>query len=230
MPRMTVLDGAEVRSASGAHLGTVSGVLFHPVEPRVVGLAVLRPRLMVVVARPPVYIALSSVTFEERSVVLGAKKLPSSAEGAKTIGASWDDTVLWEKMPVLSTGGTAVGAVGDATFDAATGALRTLNVSTGIMGDLAVGRLDIPGELVERFDGNAVLVRPDYADLHPTGGAAKAAAKTTSAAKEAGARVAKQAYDTGMSAAIAVGKSFKSGTGRRMLDKFREMTRDEDEE
>jgi hypothetical protein len=32
-----------------------------------------------------------------------------------------------------------------------------------------------------------------------------------------------------MSAAVAVGKSFKSGTGRRMLDKFKEMTREEEE-
>lgn len=230
MPRMTSLDGADVLSASGSPLGTVLGVLFHPREPRVVGLAVARPRMAGVVARPPVYVALSAIELEERGAVLETKRLPTSAGGARAIGASWDDTVLWEGMPVRSVDGDAVGAVGDVTFDGGTGAVRSLRVSTGILGDLAVGRLDVPGDLVEGFDGEAVVVSAGYAELQASGGAAKAAAKTASAAKVTGARVAKQAYDTGMSAAVAVGKWFKSGTGRRMLDKFRELTRDDDEE
>jgi len=229
VPRMSSLIGLDVIGASGNRLGCVSGVLFHPREPRVVGLVVKRPRAVGVVTRPPAYVALPAFEFRTVDVHLGTKGLPTNARGAKVIGASWDDTVLWDAMPVRSTSGQGVGAIGDASFDAATGTVRSLRVSTGVLGDIAVGRLDVPGELIVGFDGDAVVIDAGYADLEKSGGAAKVAAKTASAAKEAGGRVAKQAYDTGMTAAIAVGKSFKSGTGRRMLDKFREMTRDDDE-
>jgi uncharacterized protein YrrD len=229
MPHTTTLDGVDVLAASGVRLGSLSGALFHLREPRVVGLAVTRPRVGGVVARKLVYVALSAVAFESRGAVLGTKRLPTNAEGERAIGASWDDTVLWDAMPVRSTDGEAVGVVGDVSFDGTSGAILSLRVSTGLLGDLAVGRLDVPGDLVEGFDGDTVVIHASYADLQASGGAAKVAAKTASAAKVAGTRVAKQAYDTGMSAAVAVGKSFKSGTGRRMLDKFREMTRDEDE-
>jgi uncharacterized protein YrrD len=229
MPRMSSLEGADVLNASGTRVGTVCGLVFHPSEPCVIGLAVRRPRLGGVVARQPVYIALAAVAFDERGVLLGTKRLPTNAGGAKTIGASWDDTVLWDAMPVRSSDGEPVGVVGDVAFDAATGAVNGIRVSTGIIGDMAVGRLEVPGELVEGFDGEAVIVGAGYADLEASGGVAKAAAKTATVARAVGTRVAKQAYDTGMSAAVSVGKSFKSGTGRRMLDKFRELTRDEDE-
>lgn len=229
MPHTTTLDGVDVLGATGVRLGSISGVLFHPREARVIGLAVTRPRVVGVVSRKPAYVALSAVTFENRGALLVTKRLPTNVEGERAIGASWDDTVLWDSMPVRSTDGDAVGVVGDVSFDGTTGMARSLRVSTGIFGDLAVGRLDVPDELIAGFDGDAVVIHASYADLQASGGAAKVAAKTASAAKVAGTRVAKQAYDTGMSAAVAVGKSFKSGTGRRMLDKFREMTRDEDE-
>lgn len=229
MPRMSSLVGVDVIGASGNRLGSVSGVLFHPRDPRVIGLVVTRPRLAAVVARPPVYVPLGAFEFRAADVRLATKGLPSNARGEKELGVSWDDTVLWDTMPVRSTSGEGVGAIADVSFDSATGAVRTLRVSTGVLGDIAVGRLDVPGELAEGFDGDAVVIGAGYADLKKSGGAAKAAAKTASVAKEAGGRVAKQAYDTGMSAAIAVGKSFKSGTGRRMIDTFKELTRDDDE-
>jgi len=226
---MSSLVGVDAVGTTGKRLGGISGVLFHPSEPRVVGLVVKRPRIAGVIARGPVYVALAVVELGDSSVRFGTKGLPTIASGAKAVGASWDDTVLWDAMPVRSVAGESVGAVSDVSFDFETGVVRMLRVSTGVLGDIAVGRLDVPGELVEGFDGEAVVVRAGYADLPKSGGVAKAAATTASAAKEAGGKVAKQAYDTGMSAAIAVGKSFKSGTGRRMLDKFRQLTSDDDE-
>ncbi len=229
MPRMSSLVGVDVVGSSDNRLGSVAGVLFHPRDPQVVGLVVTRPRLAAVVALPPVYVPLSAFEFRKTHVRLATKGLPTNARGEKQLGVSWDDTVLWDTMPVRSSSGEGVGAISDVSFDSSTGAVQTLRVSTGVLGDIAVGRLDVPGELAEGFDGDAVVIGAGYADLATSGGAAKAAAKTASAAKDAGGRVAKQAYDTGMSAAIAVGKSFKSGTGRRMLDKFKELTRDDDE-
>ncbi len=229
MPRVSAVEGAIIISSRGKLLGTVSEVLFHPSEPRAIGVSVTRPRMASVIARPPAYVPLAQLARCDDGYALDAKALPSEANSERLLGYSWDVTVQWSGMPVRSAKGGAVGVVDDVTFGLGDGSVSMMRVSTGILGDVAVGRLEVPGELVEGFDGGAVIVSAGYSALEASGGAAKVAAKSAAMAKDAGAKVAKQAYDAGMSAAIAVGKSFKSGTGRRMLDKFKEMTRDDDE-
>lgn len=229
MPRMSTLEGTAVTSSQGKALGNVAAVLFHPSEPRAIGVMVQRPRTAGVVARPPVYVPLGMLTAEAGGLVFHGKSLPSEKDTEQFLGYSWDVTVHWAGMPVRSPDGSAIGAVDDVTFDFEGGAVSSMRVSTGVLGDVAVGRLEVPGELVEGFVTDAVVVSATYSDLKVSGGAAKAAAKGATVAKETGARVAKQAYDAGMSAAIAVGKSFKSGTGRRMLDKLKDMTSEDKE-
>ncbi len=229
MPRMSALEGTAVTGSQGKVLGSVAAVLFHPSEPRAIGVMVQRPRTAGVVARPPVYVPLGALTARADGLVFDGKSLPSEKDTEQFLGYSWDVTVHWAHMPVRSSDGGVIGAVDDVTFDFEGGAVSSMRVSTGILGDVAVGRLEVPGELVEGFMTDAVVVSATYSDLEVSGGAAKAAAKGAAVAKETGARVAKQAYDAGMSAAIAVGKSFKSGTGRRMLDKLKDMTREDKE-
>lgn len=229
MPRVSALEGAIIVSSKGKFLGTVSEVLFHPSDPRAIGVSVTRPRVAGMIARPPMYVPLALLTQGGEGFMLDAKTLPSEADGERLLGYSWDVTVQWSGMPVRSADGGAIGAVDDVTFALSDGSVSMMRVSTGILGDVAVGRLEVPGELVEGFDAGAVIVSAGYSDLEASGGAAKVAAKGVAVARDAGAKVAKQAYDASMSAAIAVGRSFKSGTGRRMLDKFKEMTREDDE-
>lgn len=229
MPRMSALEGVGVTGNREKPLGRVVDVLFHPSEPRAVAVVVERPRTAGVVARPPVYVPLGMLGRTDEGFTLEANALPGAKAGEQFLGYSWDETVHWDGMPVRSDAGDLIGAVDDVTFAFEGGDVSVLKVSTGILGDIAVGRLEVPGELVSGFDGEAVVVSAAYTELEASGGAAKAAAKGAAVAKETGARVAKQAYDAGMSAAIAVGKSFKSGTGRRMLDKLKELTREDEE-
>ncbi len=229
MSRISALEGAIIASSKGKPLGSVAEVLFHPVEPRVIGFSVNRPRTGGIIARAPVYVPLGMLTAKTDWLEIAGKSLPSAKDSERLLGFSWDVTVQWSGMPVRSADGTAIGAVDDVDFAFEDGNVSVMRVSTGILGDVAVGRLTVPHELLEGFDGSAVVVSATYSELQSSGGAAKVVAKGASAAKETGSRVAKQAYDVGMSAAIAVGKSFKSGTGRRMLDKFKEMTREDEE-
>ena len=229
MPRVSDIEDVGMVNSRGMSLGRISAVLFHPSEARAVAVVVQRPRIGGVVARAEMYVPLGMLTREGEVLVLRANKLPSEADGEKFLGYSWETTVHWRGMPVRSTAGEMIGAVNDADISLADGAVSLLRVSTGMLGDVAVGRLEVPGDLVEGFSGDAVIVSAAYSELKATGGAAKVAAKSATVAKEAGGRVAKQAYDASMSAAIAVGKSFKSGKGRRMIDKFKEMTREEEE-
>ncbi|PKQ21197.1 MAG: hypothetical protein CVT66_01740 [Actinobacteria bacterium HGW-Actinobacteria-6] len=229
MPRVSDIEDVGVVNSRGMSLGRVSAVLFHPSEPRAVAVVVQRPRIGGVIARAEMYVPLGMLAREGEVLVLRANKLPSETDGERFLGYSWETTVHWRGMPVRSTEDEMIGAVNDVDISLTDGAVSLLRVSTGMLGDVAVGRLEVPGDLVEGFSGDAVIVSAAYAELKASGGAAKVAAKGATAAKEAGGRVAKQAYDASMSAAIAVGKSFKSGTGRRMIDKFKEMTRDDEE-
>lgn len=222
------LRGVEVRSPKRAVLGRVTGVLFHPSEPRVVGLEVAPPRLAGVVRRRVRYLPLSSVAVREGALATKDRSLPSNAAGQRVLGYSWDHTVLWRGMPVRDSDGAAAGVVADATFDFQ-GVLDSLRVSTGIAGDVAVGKLAVPAADIEGFDGAAVVITARSRDLASDGGAAKAAAKATAVAKERGGVAAKAASDATVRAAGAIGRSIHSGKARRVLDGLRNAMRHEDE-
>lgn len=222
------LRGVEVRSPKRAVLGRVTGVLFHPREPRAVGLEVTPLRLLGVVRRKARYVPLASVTVRDGALAVPDRSLPSAAAGQRLIGVSWDDTVLWCGMPVRDSGGAAAGVVADATFDGQ-GVLDALRISTGIAGDVAVGKLTVPAADVKGFDGAAVVIAARSKDLESDGGAAKAAAKVTAVAKERGGVAAKAASDATVRAAGAIGRSIHSGKARRVLDGLRNAMRDDDE-
>lgn len=226
------LRGVEVRSPKRAVLGRVTGVLFHPSEPRVVGLEVTPPRLAGVVRRRARYVPLSTVSVREGALATEDRSLPSNAAGQRVLGFSWDITVHWRGMPVRDSDGAAAGVVADATFDGH-GVLDALRISTGVAGDVAVGKLTVPAADVEGFDGAAVVITARSRDLTSDGGAAKAAAKATvkatALAKERGGAAAKAASDATVRAAGAVGRSIHSGKARRVLDGLRNAMRDDDE-
>jgi len=222
------LRGVEVRSPKRAVLGRVTGVLFHPSEPRVVGLEVTPLRLLGVVRRRARYVPLSSVAVRDGALATEDRSLPSNAAGQRVLGVSWDDTVLWRGMPVQDSDGAAAGAVADATFDGE-GTLDALRVSTGIAGDVAVGKLTVPAADVIGFDGAAVVIAARSRDLASDGGAARVAAKAASVAKERGGAAARAASDATVRAAGAIGRSIHSGKARRVLDGVRNAMRDDDE-
>jgi len=226
------LHGVEVRSPTRAVLGRVTNVLFHPSKPRVVGLEVAPPRLLGVVRRRPRYVPLSSVAVRDGALAVEERALPTNAAGRRIIGFSWDDTVLWRGMPVRDGDGAAAGVVADATFDGQ-GTLSALRVSTGIAGDVAVGKLTVPAGEVTGFDGAAVVIATRSRDLASDGGAAKVAAtvatKAAVVAKERGGVAAKAASDATVQAAGAIGRSIHSGKARRVLDGLRHAMQDDDE-
>lgn len=226
MPRVSGIIGREVVSSKGEVLGTVSEVLFAPSEPRAVGLAVERPRVAGMVALPPRYVPLASVALREGRVLLETAALPSQAKTEKALGYTWDETVQWRGMPVAGPSGEFVGTISEIEFERPGGTVTGMELSSGMIGDAAVGRISVPGDVVLGFAGDAVKVSVEYHDLDVSGGAAKAAATGVAVLSERGSKVAKGAYDAGMSAAIAVGKSFKSGAGKRAVDGLRKIVTD----
>lgn len=229
MPRIVSYQRREVLSSSGQHLGSVGAVLFHPTEPRVVGIQVDRGSLLGVIDRAPAFVALAALSAEgAQAVRVDSDKLPKDAAGERELGYSWHDTVVWRGMPVRTSAGEGVGIVHDAAFDATSGELTSLSISTGAVGDLALGRFEVPRELVQGFDGESVVVAPGYNELRADGGAAKAAAAGATAIKTRAGQVGEGALSVGVAAAGALGRSIRKGAARKAIDKLKSLMDDEE--
>ncbi len=225
MPRMSSYEGRSVVGAGEKSLGRVRAVLFHASEPRVVGVQVDPGAVLGVVDRRPAYVLLADLLLtEDRTAFrLADAKLPEDGPGERALGFSWDDSVIWHHMPVRSESGSEVGTVQDVVFDATTGLVTTLRISSGAVGDAALGRLEVPGELVRGFDKDAVVVLPGYAAIRSDGGAAKAVASGVAAVKVRGEAVGDGLLQVGVAAAGAIGRSFRSGAARKAIDKAKSL-------
>lgn len=226
MPSTGTVERAHVTGEGGKALGRVSAVLFHPSEARVVGVQIDPGPLLHLFERRPRFALLGQIEIDE-DVRLAAPKLPRDDTGERALGYSWEDTVVWRGMPVRSAEGNYVGSLFEAVFDAQTGEVVCIRVSTGIVGDAAVGRLEVDGSLVRGFDGASIVVLPGFADIGASGGAAKRMAGGVASARVHGERLAKTTLAAGAVAADAVGRSFESGLGRKALDKIKTLMGDE---
>lgn len=229
MPRASSYEHRSVISASGKRLGHVEAVLYDASKPRVVGFQVERPPIFGVFDRRPQYVLRSQVSPEgSEQLRLAGQRLPNDESGERSLGYSWEESVIWRSMPVRSKSGEPVGVVQDAIFDAESGDVRTLVISTGIVGDVALGKLEVPGELVQGFSKDAVIVLPGYNEIRAGGGAAKAMASGAAAAKVRGGQVAEGALKVGVAASRALGRSLRSGVGRKAIDKIKSMMEDDE--
>ena len=209
----SVVFGERKRSGARPRVGRVVQVLFHPTEPRVVGLLVERSDIALVIRRRDRMLALDRATFGEHGVkVSGAEAWDASA--SRRLGVDWDRSVIWSGMPVRTESGTAVGSVRDAVFDPTTGELNALGLSGGVTADVAVGVRDLPASLVRGFDGEAIVVADETAEIKVDGGAAAVAGRGAAVAKaeagkavETAARTAARAAVYGKAAAQAASKS-----------------------
>ena len=222
-----LVERAPVTGVDGRALGRVSSVLFHPSEPRVVGVEVDPGPLFHLFERRRRFVLLREAEIADDRVRLAASQLPKDEAGERELGYSWHETVVWRGMPVRSAEGGKVGTLFEALFDSESGEVSRIRVSTGVVGDAAVGRLDVDAELVRGFDGTAIVVLPGYAQIESSGGAAKQVAQGVATARVQSERLAGTVLRAGAAAADAVGRSLESGVGRKALDKIKTLTRDE---
>lgn len=226
MPVITDVEGLPVGDPEGNELGVVSHVLFHPREPRAIALEVTPPKLAVVIERKPRFLPIrpdSFVTCGGSSFVeWDAKKLPSKGAVEKELGVSIDETVIWRNMQVRLAGGARAGYVADVLFSRKTGHVLKLLLSEGSVADFAVGRREVPGELVEGFDGEAVIIDKSFLVAAPSsGGLAAASGKSAAYAKQGAEKAADAVFAAGVVGLGMVEKSFRSGLGRKAMRSLR---------
>ena len=186
--------------------GTVGYVLFHPTDPRVVGFAVERSDLALMVERKDRFVALDRVALVDGELQVHGKAAWDSA-AAKRLGIGWDKTVGWAGMDVRTESGQALGTVRDGAFDETTGELDALVLTEGTSRDVAIGVRELPAGMVRGFDGEAVIVANAAADVEVDGGAAAAAAKAAAVVKVKSDQVADAATEKFDEVAVAAGEA-----------------------
>jgi uncharacterized protein YrrD len=208
--RAKVFGEPNKKTGKRRKVGTVGYVLLHPTELRVVGLAVERSDLALMVARKDRYVAIDRVVLVDGELHTHGKAAWDAA-AAKRLGIDWEKTVAWVGMPVRTESGTSLGVVRDAVFAENTGALNAIGLSEGATRDAAIGVRDLPVRMVCGFDGEAVVVSDEAGQIEVDGGAAAAAGKAAAVAKVraemAGDAAVEKIDDVAVAAGEAAGKA-----------------------
>jgi uncharacterized protein YrrD len=235
------VTGKPVVNHSGRRVGRVSEVLFAPDSKRVAGYVVSRPRLLMILDRQDRYLAFDRSTLGEDEIAAEKGRASWDAAAARRLGFSWDVSVIWLGMPVLTRGGESLGKVRDALFDPKTGELEAVGLTEGVTADVALGFRDLPSAMVAGFDGKAVVVENEAATTGTSGGAAAAAGRGAAVAKQAAGEAARQVKSAAKTASAygtsAVRVAARSKTARRtagwlkaLKDEVVDMMGDPDDE
>lgn len=203
--QLPVFGPKDTKSGLRKRVGSVSDLVFHPTEPRVVGMVVSRPDILFLIRRKDRLVALDRTrVLEDRVVVNGTKAWGKSA--AKRLGFSWDKAVIWLGMPVATKSGKSLGYVRDGVFDPADGSINGIGLTSGIAADITLGTKDLPATLIIGFDGANVLVSNKVAELEAEGSAAAAAGRGAAIAQDQATKAAVATTKAAKTAA-AYGKS-----------------------
>ncbi|MDZ4180990.1 MAG: hypothetical protein U1E29_17455 [Coriobacteriia bacterium] len=239
MPTTSDIRDIPLIDARGRRAGRVAHVLFHPSEPRVVGFEIEPPAIAYVVTRSPRYVPLDQVEIAEESMSYFSAKPVLGGAAEKVQGFSWDDTVVWSSMPVLSQSGRQLGFVRDVRFSEDDGTVQEIALTGGATADVAIGTQRFAGELAVGFDPQliAVIVRDEAHAVELSGGVAAVSGRTAAVAKVAAERAARGATKGATAAVKAAAQSevakraakgARSGW-RAFKDGFDEGIRDEDD-
>jgi sporulation protein YlmC with PRC-barrel domain len=220
MTRISDIEDAPLYGSAGERLGTVESVLFHPCEPVAVAVMVKPDPALYVVPLPSAFVALAETRLEGESVRWDGAKLPSRKKTEAALGVDMDETVIWRGMPVVSPSGALIGSLSDGDIGEA-GEVLGLTVSTGGMGDVAFGRLDVPAVLVRGFDGRAVVVESEPDELEPSGGLAKQAAAAATAVQTGVDSVVDSTSDIVVGSSYIAGRAIRSAVHSAPVKKTR---------
>lgn len=196
-----------VRNSKGElkRFGRVRATVFHPNEPRVVGLVIKRPDALLMVKRKERFAAIDRIEPVEGGISVIDAADSWDAEACKRMGVDYDACIIWEYMPVRTESGQEIGLVSNVVYSGDDYTIEHIDISTNSANRVLLGSSLIPREQIVGYRDGAIIVKDAEADVEETGGAAAAAgvawAKTKHAAsqgtKKAGEAINEGAYKAG---------------------------------
>ncbi len=233
--RVKVKKGEEIESTR--KIGKVRDCVFHPYEKRFVGVIVKRPDAALMFHRKDLFVAFDAYDIIDGRMVLREGGLTDGA-ACKAMNISWDDCVLWVGMPVMTKRGDTLGFVGDIVVERETGAIVTLEVTSGATANAILGKRSIPVDLIRGFrqgigmalstfdeEGEermlgAILVDDAAAAIPTEGGVAEKAGEATAKVTYKAYEAVENVKPAVSEAAAATGKAVNKGayvTGRQLV-------------
>ena len=170
-------------------MGKVVQPLVHPAEPRVVGLLVSRPDLLLMVKRKDRFVALDSCRFVGTGIAVAGGKEEWDDKAYARLGVGPDACRTYFGQRVQTREGQQLGAVNDILFDWNSGAIEEVQTTQGNLSDKVKGKISIPRDMLLGYasDGT-ILVTAEALEIQREGGvAAEVAAKAEVAAEKAAA-------------------------------------------
>lgn len=196
-----------VRNSKGElkRFGRVRATVFHPNEPRVVGLVIKRPDALLMVKRKERFAAIDRIEPVEGGISVIDAVDSWDTEACKRLGVDYDACIIWEYMPVRTESGQEIGLVSNVVYSGDDYTIEHIDISTNSANRVLLGSSLIPREQIVGYRDGAIIVKDTEADVEETGGAAAAAgvawAKTKHAAsqgtKKAGEAINEGAYKAG---------------------------------
>jgi uncharacterized protein YrrD len=195
-------------------LGKVHAAVFSPNGRRVVGFMVKRPDIAGMVKRDDIFLALDSFELTAEGALCTAGDASFDDAARERLGLDWDACIIWVGMDVVTTQGKELGYVGDASFTPSTGVVRHYDVGDGGVSAAFVGQVRIPPKMLVGYSDGRMVVKPEAADLLPSGGIAAKAGEGYAKARIEGGKA-------GRKAAEATGEAVDKGSFElgRMLGK-----------
>ena len=210
---ISVFSGAD----GSKGMGKVIQPLVHPTEPRVIGLLVSRPDLLLMVKRPDRFVALDSCSIAGTGILAPNGKEEWDGGAYSRLGVDPGACRLYMGQRVQTREGQALGTVSDILFDWSNGAIEEIQTTQGTLSDKVKGKVSIPRDMLLGYaaDGT-ILVTAEALELQRDGGvAAKAAAKAGIAAEKAAEKATAGAKTAGAMAGAAIEQGSRA-VGKRI--------------
>ena len=132
-------------------IGKVRCCIFHPRENRCVGFLVKRPDVALMFHRPDLFVSLDGFCIDESGISLVGEDDSSGRAAARRLGIDPEGCIVWSGLPVLTTAKEKLGYVGAVLFDATTGVVQGILVSSGAANSALMGTMRIPGTMICGF-------------------------------------------------------------------------------
>lgn len=221
-------------------VGRIRAFVFHPKEPRCVGLLIKRPDVALMFHRKPLFVAFNGFHIQDGDIVLNSDPTAKDKGACKALGIDLDECVVWVGLPAITQDGANLGYVDDVAFDAETGRVLRITLTQGATAKALLGQRMLTPDQICGFkrgigtqlymadddDENALgalLVKDSAKEQAIEGGVAEKAGTATAVATDKVQRTYKKAKEQAepkmKDAAKAAGEAVQKGafaTGRQI--------------
>lgn len=197
-------------------IGKILRAVFRPDTYALVGYIVGRPDLLFMFKRPDRFLARDAFSVIDGRVVASSRREAWDAPACKRLGIDWDECLILEGMPLVTSTGAKVGIIDAVEYHERSGKTSVLQVADGAAAKALIGVTQIPRDLIIGYKDGKVVAKAAASEVKTEGGlAAKAGEQTaiaTQAIKKKTESVRKTARKAGKTAGKVADKALDEGS------------------